>query len=171
MVIDAMAALARRHQRFAELELVVLGDGPLRDEFEQYSRSQGVCATFHGKVSYDAMLRTVAAADIAVNPIVAGSMGSVLNKVGDYAAAGVPVVNTQESPEYRQLLERYGAGINCRTGNAADVADALAKLLDDPELRTELGRNNRRMAQELFDRNTTYEALARNVVSLAQGQI
>lgn len=168
MIIDAMASLARTSQRFADLELVVLGDGPMRAEFEQYSDRHGVRATFHGKVPYREMLERLNAADIAVNPIVAGSMGSVLNKVGDYAAAGVAVVNTQESPEYRRLLDYYAAGVNCRTGDATDVADAIGKLLDNPQLSREMGQNNRRMAEELFDRNKTYSTLARKVLSLAQ---
>lgn len=168
LIIDAMAMLARADKKFSGLELVVLGDGPMRTAFEEYSRSQQVAATFYGKVPYRQMLRRINQAAIAVNPIVAGSMGSVINKVGDYAAAGAAVINTQESPEYRALLEDYSAGINCRNGDAADVADAMRRLFTDRQLRLEMGLNNRRMAEELFDRNKTYDALARSLLSLAR---
>lgn len=30
----------------------------------------------------------------------------------DYARTGIPVINTQENKEYRDLLDKYIAGIN-----------------------------------------------------------
>lgn len=168
MVMEAMAELSSSERRFAELELVVAGDGPKRMEFEQYAARSGVNARFLGRLPYQDMLSELRAADIAVNPIVAGSMGSVLNKVGDYAGAGLPVINTQESPEYRDLLDTYRAGLNCSTGSASEVASAIRELTDHPEHRSAMGRNNRRMAEELFDRDRTYQRLAEGLVEIAQ---
>lgn len=61
------------------------------------------------------MVGLLCSCDIAVNPIKKGSAGSIINKVGDYAAAGIPVVNTQENLEYKNILEEYNAGINVKT--------------------------------------------------------
>lgn len=55
--------------------------------------------------------------------------------MGDYALSGLPVINTQECPEYRQLIDDYGCGINCECGNTEDVAAAIVKLVESPELR------------------------------------
>src|SRR5699024_6026675 len=110
-------------------------------------------------------------ADNAGHPIVAGAMGSVLNKAGDYGAAGLPVINTQESPEYRDLLDRYEAGRNCANGSISDVADAIRELVDNPDLRSQMGRNGQCLAADLFDRDKTYDALVRNLLDLTPGNV
>ena len=80
------------------------------------------------------MVRELQDADIAVNPIVVDLAGSILNKVGDYAAAGLPVINTQESIEYRRLLDSYAAG-GTVSENSSDVAEAIRNLVDNPQRR------------------------------------
>ena len=95
-----------------------------------------------------------------MNPIVKGAAQSIINKHADYAAAGLPVVNTQECQEYRNLLESYGCGINCDVESVQQVADALQELIENPEKRKQMGENSRRMAEELFDRRNTYQQIA-----------
>jgi glycosyltransferase involved in cell wall biosynthesis len=92
-----------------------------------------------------------------VNPIVKKSAGSIINKVGDYAAAGLAVINTQESLEYRNLLEKYNCGINCENGNCEDVAKAIEWMIDHPLERIAMGKQARKMAEDLFDRDKSYQ--------------
>jgi len=158
-VIDALALL--RDQGVSNLKFVVMGDGQLRQKFEDYAREKNINAVFSGALEYAEMAGLLAACDIAVNPIRRGSAGSIINKHADYAAAGLPVVNTQESQEYRGLLEEYAAGLNCRNGDAADVAEKLKLLCLDEELRKTMGANSRRLAKEKFDRRATYPEIVR----------
>jgi len=51
------------------------------------------------------MVGLLCACQIAINPIKSKSAGSIINKVGDYAAAGLPVINSQENEEYRRLIK------------------------------------------------------------------
>lgn len=60
--------------------------------------------------------------DIAVNPIMHGAAQSIINKHADYAASGIPVLNTQESKEYRKLVDEYKMGFNCDSNDANDLA-------------------------------------------------
>jgi len=94
--------------------------------------------------------------DIAVNPIVKGAAQSIINKHMDYAMSGLPVINTQESKEYRSLLEAYSCGINCECGNARGVCDALEILVNNSEKRIIMGQGSRKMGEELFDRPVGY---------------
>lgn len=168
-VIDALELLASTPQAGPVPALVVMGDGAMREEFETYAQGKGLRVRFTGHLTYMDMSRTLAACRIAINPIVPGSAGSVLNKAGDYAAAGLPVINSQESPEYRELLENYGAGLNCAPGDARQMADAIQRLAGDASLRSRMGAGNRRMAEELFDRSATYEQLVDDLLELASG--
>ena len=96
---------------------------------------------------------------MAVNPIVGKSVASIINKVGDYAAAGVPVVNTQNCTEYRELLETYRAGINCPAGDVDAVARAIGQLYADDSLREQMRQGQQKLAKAKFSRLDTYPAI------------
>ena len=99
------------------------------------------------------------ACDIAVNPITHGAAGSIINKHADYVAAGLPIINTQESEEFRRLIDDFEMGINCENGNSKEVAQAIQKLIQDTGLRKKMGLNARKCAEQCFDRKTTYRNL------------
>ena len=73
--------------------------------------------------------------------------------------AGLPVINSQDCPEYRDLLDRYGCGINCRCENVDDMAEAIERLAMDDALRSEMGLHAARLGKEKFDRNVTYQEI------------
>ena len=154
-IIDAMAKLSM--QGVSNLKFVVMGDGPLRDSFERYSKESGVNVEFTGRLPYDEMCGRLAACDIAINCISKGAAQSIINKHADYAAAGIPVVSTQECKEYKELVEEYQMGFNCRNNDSDDLADKIWMLIRDSNLRTNLGKNARICAEEKFDRNLTYK--------------
>ncbi len=145
-------------------KFIVMGDGPQREQFESYAAQKGVNAVFTGRLPYSQMCGKLAACDIVVNPIIRGSVGSIINKHADYAASGLPVLNTQESAEYRALVETYRMGFNCQNGDAADLADKLSVLVRDEKLRREMGHNARRCAEERFDRKTSYDELVKVIL-------
>ena len=156
-VIDALRLIQGRTNR--HVRLIAMGDGPYFEKFRRYAIKQGIAACFPGRIGYGEMAAMLSMCDIAVNPITAGARQSIINKHADYAAAGLPVVNTQESPEYRSLLDTYSAGLNCAVGCAEDVADKMVRLIDNESLREEMGKNSRRMAEALFDRKKTYATI------------
>ena len=97
--------------------------------------------------------------DIAVNPISKGVAQSIINKHMDYAMAGLPVINTQESLEYRDLIEQYNAGINCECESADDVRLAMLTLMNDKGLRAQIGLNSLKLGKEQFDRIFSYRRI------------
>lgn len=152
-VIDAIARIA------TPIKFLVIGDGEHKSKFKDYAEEKGINAEFTGALDYPEMVKRLVSSDIAVNPILKGSAGSIINKVNDYAMAGLPVINTQESQEYRDLLEKYNAGINCRCENSDDVYEALKKLVADTSLRQEMARNSRKLGEELIDRAEAYRRI------------
>lgn len=146
----------------------VFGDGPYLERFQDYAKNCKRQSVFHGRMDYPVMVANLCKSDIAVNPIVKGAAQSIINKHADYAAAGLPVVNTQECPEYRNLLEAYECGINCEVESVEQVAKALQELIENPEKRKQMGANSRRMAEERFNRRNTYQQIVRAVEDLAR---
>lgn len=166
IVLDALNLLPEGLA--SRLVFKVLGDGPLMKRFQEYAKDCKVKVEFLGRLEYAQMAAYLKQADVAVNPIAKGAAQSIINKHADYAAAGLPVVSTQECPEYRELLEDYGCGINCPPLDAQAVADALACLLKDPQLRKDMGQKSRRMALERFDRKHTYEHIVAEIERLTR---
>ena len=144
---------------YKRIRFVVAGDGPLRDYFEEYALSKNLSVAFTGMLPYPQMVSTLCTCDIAVNPIVKGAAASIINKHGDYAAAGIPVINSQESDEYRRLVETFDMGLNVECGNPYDMAEKIACLINDNELRGRLGHGARTCAETKFNRACTYSAI------------
>lgn len=166
IVIDALNLLP--DTLASNVVFKVLGDGPLMERFRVYAKDCKVPVDFLGRLDYPHMAACLKHADIAVNPIVKGAAQSIINKHADYAAAGLPVVSTQECPEYRKLLDRYSCGINCQPDSPQQVADGLEALICDREKRVQMGQCSRRMAQERFDRKYTYEQITARIEELAR---
>lgn len=156
-VIDALFIL--KSQGITNIKFIVIGDGPYRKRFEDYAKEKNVDCIFWGRVNYSVMVSLLKVSDIAVNPIMPNSAGSVINKVGDYAAAGLPVLNTQENFEYRELINEYDAGLNCINHSPQDLAEKMKKLYYNSSIRVKMGENNRRLAEEKFDREITYKKI------------
>lgn len=154
MVVDALVILSQKTE--LKVKFLVVGDGVYRTDFEHYAKQKGIDSVFTGRKDYPEMVGELCSCDIVINPIRKGSAASIINKVGDYALSGLPVINTQECPEYRQLIDDYGCGINCRCEDAEDVAAAIVKLAQSPELRKEMGEAARRLGKDKFDRRYSY---------------
>ena len=134
----------------------IMGEGVLADKFKEIAQEYRVNCDFMGFLEYGEMMATLMKCDVAVNPIVGKSVSSIINKVSDYAMAGVPVVNTQNSEEYRNLIDEYKCGINCRNDDVNDIANAIRRLYNDEELRKDMGKNSQKLGVERFDRSKTY---------------
>ncbi len=156
-VIDALA-----DADIPGLKFIVMGDGPNGEAFEKYAIEKGVNAVFTGRLKYSEMCSLLSRCDITVNPIVSSSAATIINKHGDYAASGLPVINTQSSQEYRDLVDRYRMGFNC-DNDAKDVADRLRQLVSDRDLRISMGKSARKCAEECFDRVNTYIRLVKAI--------
>lgn len=164
-VIDALSIMKEPRLRF-----IVMGDGPRKEEFEAYAAEKKVNAAFAGRLKYNKMCSLLTACDITVNPITHMAAQSIINKHADYAASGLPVVSTQESEEYRKLIESYHMGFNCRNNDSKDLAEKLKVLVNNNDLRRQMGANARRCAQERFDRSSTYKLLVEQMEVFPNGK-
>lgn len=148
-------------------KFIIMGDGPRKQEFENYANLKNLDVFFTGRLSYPQMCSLLYYCDITVNPITKGAAQSIINKHADYAASGLPVINTQECNEYRDLIETYKMGFNCINGNAQDLARNLTVLIQNKDLRLKMGMASRKCAEEKFDRKYSYQ----EIYSLISGDL
>ena len=157
IVIDALNNIADKLTQ--KVVFKVFGDGPYLERFKEYAKDCKVQVDFLGRLEYSLMTAYLTHCDIAVNPISKGAAQSIINKHGDYAASGLPVVSTQENEEYRSLIMNYNFGLNCGVDSVDEVGDALLQLITDNEKREAMGQNARKLAEEKFDRKNSYVKL------------
>ncbi len=156
-IIDSIKIL--NDKGLNNIKFIIMGSGPLKNKFEEYAKEKNVNCEFTGRLDYDKMVKKLCSCNIAINPISKGAAQSIINKVGDYAMAGLPVISTQECKEYRNLVEKYNIGFNCENNNAKDVANKIEILYNNESLRVTMGKNNRKLAEEKFDREVTYNKI------------
>lgn len=156
-LISAIRAIKKLN--YPQIKFIILGDGPLKEKFLKYAREKKVSAVFTGRLSYPKMVSILCQCDIAVNPIKKGAAQSIINKVGDYAAAGLPVINTQECEEYRKLIRDYNCGFNCQNEDIDGISEKIKILVEDVELRKMMGKNSRKLGEEKFDRGMSYKKI------------
>ncbi len=132
VALDAVALLQN-------LELAIVGDGPVRASLEDHAARLGIAERVHflGHRDHSDAIRALAASDIALAPYPAleGFSFSPL-KLYEYLAAGVPVVASAIG-QIPAILDGGRWGTLVRPGDAEDLAAGLGRvLLDRPTART-----------------------------------
>lgn len=144
----------------SQIKFKILGGGPLKDELENLAKEQGcVNVEFVGYAPYPKMASYLAKSDILVNSFVKKAPQSIVTKIGDYLAAGKPMINTCMSPEFRQKVENDGFGINILPEDVKILADAIAELYEDRDGCRIMGEKARKIAEEQFDRPESYKKI------------
>jgi glycosyltransferase involved in cell wall biosynthesis len=136
---------AEIHRRMKEVEFVLAGDGPLRQELENEAASLGLGASAIFLGDRQDMPAVVASLDVAV---LTSDSESLSNVILEAMAAGLPVVAYDVGGNSELLNQQRGVLVPA--GNEAMFADAVQKLLSDSALREQLGSNGRKFAQENF---------------------
>jgi glycosyltransferase involved in cell wall biosynthesis len=163
-LVDAFALLRRDDPA---TRLLIVGDGPGRDALEADLAARGLAdaTTLTGAVDPDAVPSLLASMDVAVAPYppLEPFYFSPL-KVYEYLAAGVPVVASRIG-QLAELIVDGETGLLTPPGDAVALADALARLRASPHL----GRRLARAGRALVLRDHTWDARARRILELANG--
>lgn len=163
-LIDAAALL--RKAGYGDIKVKILGSGP--DEHKLRSRAAAADCNVEllGYKPYREMAAWLSASDVTVNSLVLKAPQSIVTKIGDYLAAGIPMINTGSSAEFRRKVEDDGFGINIRAEDPETLAASILALHDDADMRSQMGTAARRIAEEQFDRKNSYRKIAELVQSL-----
>lgn len=162
-LVNAMVLVQKSHP---EAKLQILGDGSERENLKAAAQSCGASVTFHGYLPYDQMAAWLSKSDITINSLVEKAAQSIVTKIGDYLAAGKPMVNTSCSKEFRAKVEADGFGVNVKPGDVEGMARVLVDLIEDSSRRAQMGEKARAIAEEQFDRPHSYLKTVRLIEGL-----
>ncbi len=132
---------------------------PNVDKYQTIANTFGVSdrVTFTGKIPYDSAPLYLSLGDISVSAKMSATEGS--GKVLNYMAMGQPIV-AYDSQVHREYLGEWG--IYAPSGDVEAFAAAIGNLIDQPEWRSEIGRNLHQRAEQQF----SWSAAALRIVSV-----
>ena len=163
--INVFKALNELNKRgYLDICFNIFGDGDRKDELKDLSKKYFPNTVFWGYLPYVEAIQRLSQSYLALNPVLKASFSSVINKVGDYAASGIPVVNSQNSDEYRQLVDEYKCGLNAKPEDYLDIANKMEVLLRNPNMARAYGTSNRKLFDDMFDRRKTYSKIVEALV-------
>jgi phosphatidylinositol alpha-1,6-mannosyltransferase len=160
VLIEAVGAVGADRP---DVTLAIGGAGRDRRRLELAARRCGARVRFLGRVSDDDLPLLDGAADVWAMCCRTRWFGLEQEGFGivflEAAAAGVAQLAGRSGGSDEAVVDGQTGLVVDRPHDAAAVADALAKLLDDPDLRQSLGKEARRRAVAEFD----YDQLARRL--------
>jgi glycosyltransferase involved in cell wall biosynthesis len=144
------------------IRFVFLGDGKEKTALIQEAQAMRLDnVVFAPPVPKLEMADALAAADacIAILKPIPQYRTTYPNKVFDYMAAGRPVILAIEGC-IRQVVEEAGAGIAVHPGDATELAQAVMRLAQEPDVRQRMGKAGRNHVQRHFARTDLARKLA-----------
>jgi glycosyltransferase involved in cell wall biosynthesis len=163
-----LQAMARLSARISDIELWIIGDGPLRSALENQARAQRLDASVHfvGAVENPELPTLYSAARIAVMPSVVDDLGDQegLGLVSIEAMGCGCVVVASALPAIMDVISDRDNGVLARPGDPDDLAARIETLLSDQRLCDRLARNGRASVLERYD----WKAASRSYFDLLQ---
>jgi glycosyltransferase involved in cell wall biosynthesis len=150
-LLDAFAQVLRR---CPEARLVLIGDGVQHAAMIQYAQKLQIdpYVKFTGSIPHADVPRMVNAADVAVAPYLEnpelGLWGSPM-KLFEYMACGAAIVATSLG-QITEVMQDGDNGLLVPPSDVPALAQAMLKLIENPDLRKQIGRQARHDAEEKF---------------------
>lgn len=154
------------------VRLDIAGDGPLRNELETQAKASIKNYMFHGAQPHSRMMELMRSSDIFCH-------SSMHMPNGQTEALGLVVLEAQwnglpvvafASGGVPEAMQDGETGILCKEGDAREFADAIKKLIDNPELCENMGKAAPGFVTARFDnrqQTDKLEALYGRVISEA----
>ncbi len=151
-----LQAAKRILSRRSDVNFLVVGSGDRFGELHGLTESLGIGhkVIFTGAVSHEMVPKYIAAADIAVACFEDTKQTRCKSplKVVEYLASGKAIVASNMGEVPKMLHE---CGILAKPGDVGSLANGIDTLLNNPELREELGKKVRKRAEEKYNWGVT----------------
>jgi glycosyltransferase involved in cell wall biosynthesis len=146
---------------YKNIKFLVVGDGSLRKKYEAFSKSFPDNIIFAGFREDIPALMNIS--DIFVLPSLSEGAPNVIMEAN---SSGLPVIAT-EVGEIPQMILDGKTGILVKPKDVNGLVNALKRLIDDPLLAKEMGKNGRKRMEEEYD----WEIVCKKIENAYQGVI
>ncbi len=153
-----LSAMQLLKERKGEVHLVMVGDGPLRGQFERQCEEAGLRGqvTFAGQQSPTQVAHWLAAADLFC---LFSEYENYSNAALEAMASGLPVLATRVGGFPLQVRDGEN-GYLIEPGSESQFVERVSELAGTPALRSALGRGARRFSENFSWRTSAARAAA-----------
>jgi glycosyltransferase involved in cell wall biosynthesis len=150
--------------KYKDIVFVVAGEGDLQEDMKEIFENKGVInqVIFVGKIEREDVKNYLDAFDVFVYASTSETQGTI---VTENMYVGKPIVAVAENG-VGDLVESGVNGLSTKE-DKKEFAQALQKIIDDSELRKELGQNAKKLAKEKY----TTTACAQNLLEVYEKTI
>lgn len=150
------------------IRIILLGDGPDKEKILDLLKKKSIKYVYPGYVEYGLMGAYLKKCNILVNCINRHSVSTVINKIADYLAAGIPILNGSPSEELNKLVSDYYIGKNYIPENIDSFYTTLLDMISNVDQIDIMKSNSFKVANSRFDRATSYQSIIHIVDSLVK---
>jgi len=157
-ILSILQVAKRLEGSDSKLKFVIAGDGPLRKNVEEYVSVQSHSRIyFVGKLAPDLLASLYKDCDIGLCAYSSKSNVEMPDKIYDYTAAGLAVINSL-CGEVSQVVKEKGIGLQYVGGDPDDLFQKLKLLETNAALRKEMARKSFEIGLE-YDQHLQYAKL------------
>lgn len=177
VLMDAVAVLRRR--RGDDFVVLIVGDGAAKSRIERRCRKRGLrsVVTFTGRVPHDEVPRYLSLFDITPFPRKRLDVCELISPMKPYEAmASARAVAVSDVAALVEIVRHEQTGLVFRADDAESLADTLERLIDDRQLRSDLGQAARAWVRDSGDWeqvsrvvDATYESLGLSATDTTPG--
>lgn len=155
-------------KQFPNVRFLIVGDGPMKKELMELTGKTGVSNNFifTGSVPHEHVPSYIGASDLCVAPfIMERNTRSGLSpmKIYEYLACGKAIV-ASNIPGVSELLRNSGGGLTVTPENPKELANTIAILLRNANLRKKMGTSG----HEYVIENHTWTSVTKKLVILCK---
>jgi glycosyltransferase involved in cell wall biosynthesis len=140
----------------------IVGEGPYKKYLEDLVRSKGLTRYFEFTGKVPRVSDILKEGGIFVRPSLTEGMPLT---VLEAMASQLPIIATRVAGT-SELIVHNETGLLVEPGNARQLADAILFLSNSPEFAEKLGRNAREFIERSYKQQYSWDAIARNYLSL-----
>jgi glycogen synthase len=155
LLLEAAHILSQQGRSF---ELLIIGEGPERSRLDELAKDLGLTprVNFAGRLPAAELDAALDRCSVLVVPSLGGEVFGLV--LAENMLRGIPVL-ASDLGAFVEVLG--GMGATFRTGDAADLACQVSKLLDNPEAAASLGRLGRQRVLDFYSERRMIEEHAR----------
>ena len=142
-------------------QLAIIGSGPLQEQLTRQANELGLADRVHflGKLTRAEVKSFLHAERALVLPSVTSAEAYGLVQM-EAMAAGCPVINTDLPTAVPHIARHNQEGLTVPPNDSSALAQAIQNILDDPDLRTRLGRAAKERAFSEYSANVFRDRMA-----------
>lgn len=146
LLIDAASILSKE---FSNFKIWIIGDGPLRNQLENYAISKGISnkINFFGPVNHQDIFHLMSKLNLVVLQSDSEGMPNVLIEA---CSLGIPIISTNVGG-VKDILEEEYNGLILNSDEPLEYASLIKKIISKPDFAQILGQNAKRKQEKFFN--------------------